>query len=90
LFLLAADLEGEAWPVRVPHVDHQAIPCVNGVHLMTVDEDAVKAAAVDGDPAALVEAHHQVDAGDQPVDDADIGAQVAPDDNITAGCKSAS
>ena len=44
----------------------------------------VEAAVVDGHPSALVEAQHQVRPRDQRVGDADVGAQVAADDDVVA------
>ena len=57
---------------------------VDGRHPAAVDEHAVEAAVVDRDPSALVEPQHQVCPGDQRVGDADVGAEIAADDDIVA------
>ena len=54
-------------------------------HPAAVDEHAVQRAVVDRQPAALIEAQHQMGARDQRVGDADVGAEVAADDHIVAG-----
>ena len=82
--LVAADLEGQRRAVRVADVDPQPVLDVDGRDPAAVDEQAVEAAVVDGDPSALVEAQHQVGPGDQGVGDAHVGAQVTADDYIVA------
>jgi hypothetical protein len=57
---------------------------VGGRHPAAVDEHAVEAAVVDGNPSALVEPQQEVCPGDQGVRDANVGAEVASDDDIVA------
>lgn len=82
--LLPAHLEGELGPVRVADVDVQTVMDVDGRHPAAVDEHAVETAVVDGDPPALIEAQDEVCAGDQWVCDANVGAEIATDDDIVA------
>ena len=82
--LVAADLEGQLRAVGIADVDGLAVLDVDGGHPAAVDVHAVEAAVVDRDPAALVEPQHQVRAGDQRMGDADVGAEVAADDDVVA------
>nr|WP_286178277.1 hypothetical protein [Arthrobacter sp. SLBN-53] len=81
---MAADLEGQLRAVGIADVELLAVGDVQRGDPLTVDVHAVEAAVVDGDPAALIEAQHQVRARDQRVGDTYIGAQVATDDDVIA------
>ena len=87
--LMLAHLEGQQRAVGITDVDLGAVVDVDDGHPPAVDEHPVERAVVDREPAALVEAQHEVCAGDQRMGDADIGAQVPADDHVVAGCESA-
>ena len=82
---MPAHLEGQSRPVGVADVDLLAVLDVDGGHAATVDEHAVEAAVVDRHPAALIEPQHHVGSRDKGVGDTQVGAEVAADDDITAG-----
>jgi hypothetical protein len=86
---MAADLEGQRRAVGIADVDPQAVLDVDDRDATIVHVQAVEAAVVDGDPPALVEPHDQVRPGDQGVGDADVGAQVASNDDIGSCCEGA-
>ena len=72
-------------PSGLPMLMLLAVLDIDGGHPASVDEHPVEAAVVDGDPPALIEPQHQMRAGDQGMGDADIGAEVAADDDVVAG-----
>ena len=82
--LVAADLEGQRRTVRVSDIDPQAVLDVDDRHTTVMDIQPIEAAVVDSDPSALVESHDQVCPRDQRVRDADIRAEVTPNDYIGA------
>ncbi len=84
---MATDLEGHRRAVRVADIHSLAVLDVGGRYPTVVDIQTIKAAVVDGDPPALIEAQDQVYPGYQRVRDADVGPQVTPDDHIVAGCE---
>jgi hypothetical protein len=81
---LPAHLERQLGAVRVADVDVQTVMDVDGRHAAAVDEHAVEAAVVDRDPPALIEPQHEVCPRDQGVGDANVGPEVAADDDIVA------
>jgi len=76
-------------PWWIADVQAEPVGDVDRRDALIVDEHAVEAAVVDGHPAALIEAQHQMRSGDQRVGDADVGAKVASDDHVIAWGESA-
>ncbi|BCI88443.1 hypothetical protein NIIDMKKI_36490 [Mycobacterium kansasii] len=72
--LAATDLEVQRRTVGIADVDPLAVVDVDDRYAAVADIEAVEAAVVDGDPAALVEAQQQVYSRDQRVRDTDVGA----------------
>lgn len=87
---MPAHFEGQLRAVGIADVDLLPVVDVDGGHAAAVDVHPVEAAVVDGDPAALVEAHHEMRTGNQRVGDSDVSTQVSADDNIVAGRERAS
>jgi len=80
--LLRADREGQPRPLRIPDVDALAVVNVDHRHPITVDVGPVQRAVVYRQPSALIEAHYQVRAGYPRVWDAQVGVQVASDNDL--------
>jgi hypothetical protein len=87
--LVAADVEGQLWSVRVSDVDGLAVVDLGYRYPAPIDESSVERTVVDGKPLALVETQQQVGARNQRVRDAHVGSQIAPDHYIVARCKGA-
>ena len=72
---MPAHLEREPRTVGTADVDLLAVGNVDRGHAAAVDVQAVEAAIVDSDPAALIEPQDEVGARDQRVRDADVGTR---------------
>lgn len=77
-------LRSPAPDVGVSDMDSLGIVDVHDWHPTVIEVEPIEAAIVNGDPATLVESQQQVCPGDQGVCDADIRAQVTPDDDIVS------
>ena len=86
---MTAHLEAQRRAVRIADVDPQSVVDLGHRHATVVDVQAVEAPVVDREPSALVESHEEVSSRDQGVRDADVGAQVAPDDYVITRRESA-
>ncbi len=82
---MTADLESQARAVGIADVDLLAVLNVDAGYPAAIDVQAVEAAVVDRDPAALIEPQHHMGARDQRVGDANVGAEVAADHDVVAG-----
>ena len=81
---MVSDFERDPRPVGLADVDALAVMDVDHRHSLAVGEHPVQRVVVDRDPAALVEAQQQMRTGDQRVGHPQVGAQVAPDDDVAA------
>jgi hypothetical protein len=82
---LLIELEGQPRPTGVADVDALAVEDVDHRRAVAVQVSPVHRSVVDGLPPALVETQNQVSARDSWIDDANVGAQVAPDDDVVTG-----
>jgi hypothetical protein len=79
------DLESKLRAVGIADVDRLAVVDVDDRHPAAVDVGPVQRAVVDRQPAALIEPHDQVRAGDPGIRNPQVRVGVTPDDDLVAG-----
>lgn len=81
---MVAYLESQPRSFGIADVDALSVMDIDHRHPIAVEVGPVHRAVVDRLPAAVVEPQYQMPAGNPPIRDAQVGAQIAADDHVVA------